>query len=103
MTGDYWALGWGEKAWTNAPADVVNGSGAEPVTLRHYARVARELGVDDWTTAQPGRSPTVLATWIAVLGVDDGLWDDLSAAETELAATPLSTLAACLVALSGEG
>lgn len=96
---EYWAIGWGDKAWTNAPT---NGSEVEGVTLRQFALVSRELGVDDWSACQPSRSPLVIAAWISVLGVEGGLWDDLPAARTELADTPLAVLESCYRPLQGE-
>lgn len=103
MTGDYWAITWGERVWTNAPTEALNGTDAESVTLGHYAQVARQLEVDDWAVCQPSHSPVVLAVWIQVLGVSGGVWADMGDARLELADTPLSVLAAALVSLQDEG
>lgn len=103
MTGDLWAITWADRVWTNAPDAVLEGSGAEPVTVSHYAQVAREIGDVGWAVCQPGASPIVLAVWIQVLGVSGGLWPNLIDARLELADVPLSTLAAALVTLTDEG
>ena len=100
MTG-YWAIAWGGKVWAYAPAAAMNGSA--PVTIGLYAQVADEIGAgDDWAVCRPDRSPLVLTTWICVLGVSAGLWADMDAARAELVTTPLATLSAALVALTGE-
>ena len=103
MNADWWVISWGGPLWTNAPvAALANVEGAVPVTLAHYAQVAKQLGTDDWSACEPLRSPTVLAAWIAVLGVEIDVWADLRAAWADLVAEPIATLAACVAPLTGE-